>query len=134
MIPGSGISLGEGTGDPLQYSCLGNPMDRAAWRATVLGVTRESDIVTKQQQRLYIYYIIFIHSAVDGHLGCLLILAMVNNVALNISVSFQVSVFGFFSRYIPRSRISGSLFSTLGFLRNLHILFHSGCINLNSHR
>ena len=41
-IPGSGRSPGEGNGDPLQYSCLGNPMDRGAWRATVHGIT-ESD-------------------------------------------------------------------------------------------
>ena len=34
-IPGSGRSLGEGNGKPLQYSCLENPMDRGAWRATV---------------------------------------------------------------------------------------------------
>ena len=34
-IPGSGRSLGEGNGSPLQYSCLENPMDRGAWRATV---------------------------------------------------------------------------------------------------
>ena len=31
LIPGSGISPGGGTGNPLQYSCLGNPMDREAW-------------------------------------------------------------------------------------------------------
>ena len=30
-IPGSGKSLGEGNGNPLQYSCLGNPMDRGSW-------------------------------------------------------------------------------------------------------
>ena len=34
-IPGSGISLGGGNGNPFQYSCLGNPMDRGAWWATV---------------------------------------------------------------------------------------------------
>ena len=34
-IPGSGRSPGEGNGSPLQYSCLENPMDRGAWRATV---------------------------------------------------------------------------------------------------
>ena len=32
-IPGSGRSLGEGNGNPLWYSCLGNPMDRGAWQA-----------------------------------------------------------------------------------------------------
>ena len=38
-ILGLGRSSGEGNGNPLQYSCLGNPMDRGAWRATVHGVT-----------------------------------------------------------------------------------------------
>ena len=38
-VPGSGISPGGGNGNPLQYSCLGNPMDRGAWQATVHGVT-----------------------------------------------------------------------------------------------
>ena len=42
-IPGSGRSLGEGNGNPLQYFCLGNPMDRGAWRVTVYGVPKESD-------------------------------------------------------------------------------------------
>ena len=43
-IPGSGRSHGGGNGNPLQYSCLENPMDRGAWRATVYGVTKESDM------------------------------------------------------------------------------------------
>ena len=42
-VPGWGRFPGGGTGNPLQYSCLGNPMDRGAWRATVHGVTKESD-------------------------------------------------------------------------------------------
>ena len=42
-IPGSGRSPGEGNGNPLQYSCLGNPMDRGVWRAIVRGVAKESD-------------------------------------------------------------------------------------------
>ena len=40
LIPGSGRSSGEGSGTPLQYSCLENPMDRGAWWAAVLGVTK----------------------------------------------------------------------------------------------
>ena len=42
-IPGSGRSPGEGNGNPLWYSCPGNPMDREAWWATVHGVKKESD-------------------------------------------------------------------------------------------
>ena len=39
-IPGWGRSSGGGNGNPLQYSCLENPMDRGAWQATVLRVTK----------------------------------------------------------------------------------------------
>ena len=38
LIPGLGRSPGEGNGNPLQYSCLENPMERGAWRATVHGI------------------------------------------------------------------------------------------------
>ena len=40
LIPGWGRSPGEGTGTPLQYSSLENPMDRRAWQATVHGVAK----------------------------------------------------------------------------------------------
>ena len=43
LNPGSGRSPGEGNGNPLRYSSLGNPMDRGAWWATVPGVAKESD-------------------------------------------------------------------------------------------
>ena len=39
-IPGLGQSPEEGNGNPLQYSCLGNPMDRGGWQSTVHGVTK----------------------------------------------------------------------------------------------
>ena len=39
-IPGSGVSPGEGNGNPLQYFCLGNPIDRGAWWTLVHGVTK----------------------------------------------------------------------------------------------
>jgi len=42
LIPGLGRSPGVGNGNPLQYSCLGNSMDRGTWQTTVHGVT-ESD-------------------------------------------------------------------------------------------
>ena len=42
LIPGSERSPGEGNGNPLQYSCLGNPKDRGAWWATVHGVAESN--------------------------------------------------------------------------------------------
>ena len=46
-IPGSGRSLGEGNGNPLQYYCLENPMDRGAWQATVHGVAKSRTRLSK---------------------------------------------------------------------------------------
>ena len=43
-IPGSGRSPGEENGNPLQYTCLENPMDRGAWWATVHTVTKQLDM------------------------------------------------------------------------------------------
>ena len=52
MIPGLGRSLGEENGNTLQYSCLGNSMDRGAWQAIVHGVARVGpDLATEQQQQ-----------------------------------------------------------------------------------
>ena len=51
-IPGSGKSPGGGNGNPFQYSCLGNPMDRGTWRAIDQGGRKrvEYNLVTKQQR------------------------------------------------------------------------------------
>ena len=45
LIPGLGRSPGEGNGNPLQYSCLENRMDRGAWQATVHGIAKELDMI-----------------------------------------------------------------------------------------
>ena len=51
LIPDSGRFPGRANGNPLQYSCLGNPMDRGAWQATVHGATVGHDLAAKQQQQ-----------------------------------------------------------------------------------
>ena len=56
LIPRSGRSPGEGNSNPLQYSCLGNPMDRGAWQVTVCGTAKELDKteqLTQQQSTVY---------------------------------------------------------------------------------
>ena len=48
-IPGLGRSPGEENGNPLLYSCLGNPMDRETWKATVHGVAKSWTLLKQQQ-------------------------------------------------------------------------------------
>ena len=55
---GWGGSSAEGNGYPLQYSCLGNPMDRGAWRAAVHGVAESHNLETEQQQQQNIFRIL----------------------------------------------------------------------------
>ena len=53
LIPGSGRSPRGGNDSPPQYSCLGNPMGRGAWQATVHGVSRVGhNLATKRQQNV----------------------------------------------------------------------------------
>ena len=62
LIPGLGRSSGGGNGNPLQYSCLGNPMDKGTWRAAVHKGQKESD-KTEATEHTYMYAIKYFSTA-----------------------------------------------------------------------
>ena len=83
---------------------------------------------------MYIYYSCFIHSYVNGHLGCFQVQTIVNSATVNIGiyVSFSVLVS---SGYMPGTQIAGSYGGFIpSILRSLHTIFHSGTIDLHSHQ
>ena len=75
-----------------------------------------------------------IHSSVNGHLGCFHVLAIINRTAMNNGIHVSLSIL-VSSGYMPRRRIAGPHGGPISsFLRNLHNILHSGCINLHSHQ
>ena len=80
------------------------------------------------------YHSLFFRSSVNGHLGCFHVLAIVNSAAVNIGVHVSFSVL-VSSGYMLRSGIAESYGGFIpSFLRDLHTIFHSGCISLHSYQ
>ena len=111
-ILGSRRSPGEGNGNPLQYSCLGNPMNIGAWWATVHGVA-ESDMTQQLKNN--------------------------KNMNTGVPVSFQINVICLFvCLYVCTCRSgtadSYGISTSFSFLKDHHIIFHSDCTYLYSHQ
>ena len=89
-------------GNPLQYSCLENPMDRGTWWAAVHGVAKSWTWLSTNAHlsvclsvclSIHPSHIFLIHSFTDGHLGCLHVLAIVNNTVITMRVYISLKSF-----------------------------------------
>ena len=99
--PELGRPPGVGNGNPPQFSCLENPMDRGAWQAIVHGVAKSWTPLSAHTEQPIAICAASSPIPVGGHTSCFHVTAIVNSAAVNtgVCVSFQIMIF---SGYMPR--------------------------------
>ena len=91
-IPESGRSPGEGNGNPLQYSCLENPMGGCSrWGHKESDTTKRLHFTSLQCPVVCLCHVFFIHSSVDGYLGCFHALAVMKSAAVSACILLNYS-------------------------------------------
>ena len=109
LIPGSGRSLGEGTGNPLQYSCLENPMGRGAWRVQSMGSQSQTRLKLLSSSSSFIVCRFFTDLASKEAFGIYCCCCLIDKLSLQplVLVAFQAPL----SMGFPRQEYwSGLLF------------------------
>jgi len=105
-IPGLGRSPGGGNGNPLQYSCLGTPMDRGAWQARVHGVKKEWDATERLNNNNIGSTCVMIHQAFLYYPSPTLPDSQIRNISPSPA---PISVLPSLSRRLSRSRLSATI-------------------------
>ena len=94
-IPGLGRSPGKGNGNPLQYSCLENPMDGGAWWAAVHGLQRAGSAQKREEWSLCVPVCVHIHTLISLHLFSKISWSLLSKSTIELGITFFTTLQAF---------------------------------------